>query len=101
MLKGISIVPLATFDLWCASAVGSLNSSQRTDLVVGSKLNTVLCFCFDNDLDYRTEWGPHLYHPRMQNIWSSDYMELRATRTTCKGFWSDVQNPIYANTVRK
>lgn len=84
MLKGMSIVPLALLDFWWASAAGSLNSSQRTDLVVGSKMDAVPCFCFDNDCDYRTEWGPDLNHPRRQDIGSSDHIELRAT--TCKGF---------------
>lgn len=52
----------------------------------------------------RSEWGPHLNHPGMQDTWSSDIMDvmsLRATRTTSKGFQSDVQNPIYANPGRK
>lgn len=62
-------------------------------------MDAVLCFSFDNDLDYRTEGGPDLIHPKRQDIGPSDHMELRAT--TCKGFWSDVPNPIYTNTVRK
>lgn len=70
MLKSLSIVPLAIFDLWCASAVGSLNSSQRTDLVLGSKMDAVPCFCFDHDLNYRAEWGPDLNHPSRQDIGS-------------------------------
>lgn len=62
-------------------------------------MDAVLFFSFDNDLDYRTEGGPDLIHPKRQDIGPSDHMELRAT--TCKGFWSDVPNPIYTNTVRK
>lgn len=61
-------------------------------------MDAVPFFCFDYDLDYRTEWGPDLNHPRGQDIGLSDHMEFRTT--TYKGFWSDVQNPIYANTVR-
>lgn len=64
-------------------------------------MGAVPCFGFDTDLDYWTEWGPDLNHPRRQEIGSSDHTALRATRTTCEGFWADVQNPVYANTVRK
>lgn len=50
-------------------------------------MDAVPCFGFDIDLDYWTEWGPDLNHPRRQEIGSSDHRALWTTRITCKGFW--------------
>jgi len=110
MLEDISMVPFAIFDLWHAFRVASLDTPWRTRLVVGHKkaerkqflVSVLIMVLITGTL--RSECGAHLNHPGMLDTWSSDIMDimyLRATRTTCTEFQSDMENPIYANLGRK